>query len=165
MAQDRPYRETDDFDPPVSDGDGFGSGSAEEYLMDRDLDLNIRRCGDVSQLVNAIVVGILTEACGESGLTRFPTEPPEGAVLKWEKAFDTPKGASYTYVALRAGGKWYLTGRRTAGVTWSELVELIGNCPCELAVDWAGIPRVESEPVEELTPAQWYACHMEERDS
>lgn len=168
MAQNRFHRGIDDFDPrpwPPVDGGDVCFGNAEEYLMDRDLDLSIRRCRDVKRSMNVIVVGVPAEVFGEAKPTRFPTEPPEGAVLKWNKAFDSRPDVIYTYVALRVGDKWYLTGNRIAGIAWGELIELIGNCPCELAIDWAVIPQLEPDPSEDMSPAQWYALHVEGRES
>lgn len=61
-------------------------------------------------------------------LDRYPAADPfeNGDILQFEKTF--PSGdASYTYVAHKAGERWYLTGSRAPqGITWDELVSFMG---------------------------------------
>lgn len=53
----------------------------------------------------------------------------EGAVLTWTRTYDrdprsTSTGRSYTYVALKAGGKWWITGTTgERGLRYDDLVE------------------------------------------
>lgn len=60
---------------------------------------------------------------------------PDDTVLMFTKNFGTRDGSkTYTYVALRVGGRWYLTGRNASrnasmGMTWGELVTwLVSGC-------------------------------------
>jgi hypothetical protein len=69
------------------------------------------------QLLDAFAKAAL-EAQDQS---RFPVEPPDGAVLRYQKTFPNSTQV-YTYVALRAGGKWYRTGKDTRVVNWPALV-------------------------------------------
>lgn len=53
----------------------------------------------------------------------------EGAVITWTRTFDrdmtsTRTNRAYTYVALKAGGRWWITGLRgERGIRYGELVE------------------------------------------
>jgi hypothetical protein len=95
----------------------------------------------------------------EALATRFPSEPPIGAVLRFERQF-ARDGRSYSYVALRApNGAWYLTGQSLDNTTptWTELRDLIGNEACEMAMSWNEIPTNEPEAVDQVTdPAKWW---------
>lgn len=50
------------------------------------------------------------------------------AVIMFEKQY-VGQGRSYTYVALKAGAKWYMTGRNRGlfAMTWEELTDFIGD--------------------------------------
>lgn len=137
---DRFYGADDDFYPPRrSLGDvPRASGSRRPETATR---VAVR----INQLLNALF----------EPEPRFPAEPPEGTVLKWVKTLGSRK-QEYTYVALRAGGRWYLTGKTSVGITWVELVEQIGGSPCDLAIDWAEIPQSEPGLFENTSPSEWY---------
>jgi len=58
----------------------------------------------------------------------------DGDVLMWTKVFGVGTSSpSYTYVAVRAGGRWYTTAkRRTSGdathpLSWAELYEVMNK--------------------------------------
>jgi hypothetical protein len=108
---------------------------------------------DTQRLLEAFATGALAGLLTESAPGRFQTEPPTGSVLKWVKTLGS-RNREYTYVALRAGRRWYLTGSTSHGITFADLVEEIGDSPCDLATDWAKIP--EPSPSENTSPAQWY---------
>lgn len=89
------------------------------------------------------------------GTSRLPVEPPEGAVLRYQKQFpNSPR--VYTYVAVRAGGMWYRTGRDTKPLTWDLLVEDIANWPCHVALTWGEIPQAPAALFEGVDPAVWF---------
>jgi hypothetical protein len=53
-------------------------------------------------------------------LDRFgPDDFEEGTTISWSRTFDR----TFTYVALKAGGKWWITGRRADGLIYAVLVE------------------------------------------
>jgi hypothetical protein len=43
----------------------------------------------------------------------------ERTVLRWTRRW--PDGDEYTYVAVKARGKWWLTGKTSDGLSWDEL--------------------------------------------
>jgi hypothetical protein len=47
----------------------------------------------------------------------------DGTIIRFTKVYD---GRPFDYAALKAAGRWYLTGRRTVGMTWDRLVLFIG---------------------------------------
>jgi len=96
----------------------------------------------------------LADAFGEDGTERFPSEPPDLSVLRFEKTWG--KERAYTYVALRVGDTWYLSGKRIKTMGWVELRNFIHNNRCWISTAWAEIPVPEESPVEELTPAEWH---------
>jgi hypothetical protein len=50
----------------------------------------------------------------------------DGAVVTWVKTFEQ-EGKKYTYVALKGGEQWYVTGKARA-MTWEELlVEIVSG--------------------------------------
>jgi hypothetical protein len=60
---------------------------------------------------------------------RLGKEPANGSVFKIERKFER-YGTGYTYSAVRADGKWYLTGTRgdaTKAMSWDELKRWIGD--------------------------------------
>lgn len=63
-----------------------------------------------------------------SHLDRYPDVDPfeDGTILRFEKRF--PNGEkTYSYVATRADGLWYLTGARSPqGTSWDEFVDFMG---------------------------------------
>jgi hypothetical protein len=79
--------------------------------------------------------------------SRWPAEPPNGSVLKFEHSF--PHSArTYTYAALRVDGLWYTTSvnssiRRT---TWENLRAFVGDTArASLATEFFDIPVLEPE--------------------
>lgn len=64
-------------------------------------------------------------------LKRRVPEPAEGSILTWSRSFNEdrpgagPDGTTrcYTYVALRAGDLWHLTGMDDQRYTWEELFD------------------------------------------
>lgn len=87
-------------------------------------------------------------------IDRFPVEPPDGSALRFEKSWGGP--TTYTYVALRVGDEWYMTGRKTSGISWPELKAFIHNNPCSIATVWAEIPVPEDTTPDDMTPAEWH---------
>lgn len=76
-------------------------------------------------------------------VSRFPTEPSVGTVLRFSKKYTLLSGSRYTYVALSAGrDRWFLTGNKTAALTWENLVDFIGDEPCSVAADWHDLDEV-----------------------
>lgn len=56
-----------------------------------------------------------------------PVEPkPERSVVFFEKSF-TSHGLPYTYVAIKAAGKWWPSGTINRGLSWTELLDFIGT--------------------------------------
>lgn len=45
-----------------------------------------------------------------------------GTVIRWKHRF-SQGGKKYTYAALKAGGRWYLTNQQGTMLTWDQLVE------------------------------------------
>lgn len=61
---------------------------------------------------------------------RFPNEPRNGSVIKFEKRYNGPSSTPYYFAALRVGGEWFLTGTgssSSAPKTWQELKDFIGD--------------------------------------
>lgn len=57
----------------------------------------------------------------------WPSEPEnDGAVVTFSRKF-TPRGQIYSYAAIRAVGKWYVTGSSTEPFTWDELMDWMGE--------------------------------------
>jgi hypothetical protein len=104
-----------------------------------------------------LLAGQLPDVFTPSTVDRFPLEPPEGSVLRYTKTFGASE-RQYTYVALRAGHQWYVTGKRATPMTFGELVEDIGDNPCDIATTWAVCPVPEHSPFEDMTPAEWHAA-------
>lgn len=105
-----------------------------------------------------LAIGQLPDALTVDSVPRFPVEPPDGSVLRYVKTLGVSRTRGYTYVALRAGDKWYQTGRRSTPLSWTELVEDIGDNPCDIATTWAVCPAPEPSPFEDMTPAEWHAA-------
>lgn len=112
----------------------------------------------VRTAVQLLASDLLRDALTQQEVPRFPVEPPPGSVMRWVKELPTGRKEtrSYTYVALRVGEGWYLTGRETGCISFEELVDQIGDCECSIATTWDDIPRVEPSPFEDLTPAEWH---------
>jgi hypothetical protein len=57
------------------------------------------------------------------GDLNVPGQDPynDGQVLVYKRNFGGP--TQYTYAAIRANGKWYLTGTDNKAKSWDELVE------------------------------------------
>jgi hypothetical protein len=46
----------------------------------------------------------------------------EEAVITFSRTFDS-SGRTYHYAAIKAGGKWWLTGRTSGCLTWGDLID------------------------------------------
>jgi hypothetical protein len=105
-----------------------------------------------------LILDVLAKAAMGFGQekSRFPSEPPEGSVLKWVKTFKRNPEQGYTYVALHVNGAWYLSGKHADPMTWDDLVVLIGDSPCELATNWMEIPKPKKDDLDGLTPEEWF---------
>lgn len=80
-----------------------------------------------------------------SVVERFGGEPADGTVIKFEHEFDEAGRTGqtvYTYVAIRKGGLWYLSGKPfgAAGTKWSTLLEFIGEGRAWVAEAWREAP-------------------------
>jgi hypothetical protein len=47
----------------------------------------------------------------------------EGAVIQFDKKFQNGQ-TEYSYVAVKAAGLWWLSGRETYGMSWESLCEM-----------------------------------------
>lgn len=85
---------------------------------------------------------------------RFGSEPPAGAVLRWEGS----SGA--TLVATHhpdAGADcWEITGD-DVGYSWSEIADRIGNRRAAVAIGWRDIPTREPAPQGDDAVRDWAA--------
>lgn len=82
-------------------------------------------------------------------MKRFPHEPEAGTVIRFLKTWDQPfqpwaaaDTTEYLYVAVRAdNGRWYTTGtdNKEKVMTWSALLDLIGDSPCWIAESWTDV--------------------------
>ena len=87
---------------------------------------------EAAELETAIVALATQRAHREAQLEKlkiFPEEDPfeNGTFLVFEKNFPSNPDQRYTFVAHRAGGLWYATGRRAPqGVTWEHFVNWMG---------------------------------------
>lgn len=79
-----------------------------------------------------------------ASITADPFE--DGAVIRWdwypENQFTRAFQTKYTWAALRAGGRWYVTGQNPRVLDYEDLVELLsrdssGNV--QVATEWEGI--------------------------
>lgn len=60
----------------------------------------------------------------------WPVEPEEGTVIRFHLQF-CGAGRTYHYAAIRAGGKWYLTGSRAPQhLSWEDLLTWMTNKEC-----------------------------------
>jgi hypothetical protein len=105
-----------------------------------------------------LILDVLAKAAMGFGQekSRFPSEPPEGSVLKWVKTFKRNPEQGYTHVALHVNGAWYLSGKHAEPMTWDDLVVLIGDSPCELATNWMEIPQLKQDDDSRLSPEEWF---------
>jgi hypothetical protein len=90
---------------------------------------------------------------------RFPAQPPDLSVLRWVETFGRGQAQrEYTYVALRAGDQWYITGRDGGEtLTWEQLRVKIGSKSCYVATGWNEIPQPVVHAAEEATdPQTWW---------
>lgn len=90
--------------------------------------------------------------------SRFPAQPPEGSVLRFEVTHSRkPNAHAYTYVALRVGDEWYITGRGSQVLDWDDLARTIGNNPCHLVTEYREIPHLPTDPRDEIgDPRAWF---------
>ena len=103
------------------------------------------------------LAGVLSRIMdSEPEFDRFPVEPPDGAVLRYQKTFPHPPGKTYTYIALRAGGRWFRTGKDNAPIDGLELKDDIANWPCHVATAWGEIPQAPEALFDGLDPADWF---------
>lgn len=80
---------------------------------------------------------------------RWEEEPEVGSVIKFDKTFGRGRTASefsivfqtYTYVAVRIGDQWFVTGSETRPRDWNEMVEFIGDSPAELVSRWETVSQ------------------------
>lgn len=57
---------------------------------------------------------------------RLPEPKSDGTVIRWTMDFGKIDGPQYTYIAIRTGGYWYVSGCQGPDrVTWSKLWEWI----------------------------------------
>jgi hypothetical protein len=66
--------------------------------------------------------------CGRCHGPKYPDTDPfeDGAVLRFEKTFPGNE-KSYTYVAHRVNGRWYVSGLQTPqGISWDKFVDFMG---------------------------------------
>jgi hypothetical protein len=49
-------------------------------------------------------------------------EYEDGAIIAWERTFDSNGGTVYNYVARKTGRVWYVSGRDVHGLEWLNLV-------------------------------------------
>lgn len=70
-----------------------------------------------------------TKVARLAGMDALPVEDdfPEFAVITFTRTFPDAPERSYTYAALKAEGRWYLTGRDRAPHTWDSLVAFIAH--------------------------------------
>lgn len=89
----------------------------------------LRRERDEVESAILILAGQLTRRQNQlEHLERYPEEDPftDGTKLEFEKTFPGSE-QRYAYLALRAAGRWHLTGQRSPqNVTWEHLVEFMG---------------------------------------
>ena len=56
-------------------------------------------------------------------------EYDDGTVVRFQKKF-TADGHAYMYAAIKAAGKWYLTGKEQGGLTWEQFVMFLVGGEC-----------------------------------
>jgi hypothetical protein len=113
--------------------------------------LEDEKVSDIRKFAEALEDAIGGQSETES---RFPAQPPSGSVLRFEQAHYQ---RTYTYVALRVNDDWYLTGRQTTPISWAELVEKVDGNTCHLVTEYAEIPKLPVNPVDEIgDPAEWF---------
>lgn len=86
---------------------------------------------------------------------RFPTQPPPGSILRFERSYGDRR--TYTYLALRVDDRWFLTGRQRRVLSWDDLVGEIGANTCHLVTEYTEIPQPPVDPREEIAdPREWF---------
>lgn len=97
--------------------------------------------------------------------TRFPAQPPPGSVLRFEQTLSHgPSAQAYTYLALRVGDVWYVTGRQNTLLDWDDLAARIGNGTCHLVTEYAEIPHLPTNPLDEIgDPRTWFQTVFADR--
>lgn len=73
-----------------------------------------------------------------SMIDEYGDDHKDGTVLAFRKRFEQ-FGPSYSYAAIRANGRWYMTGGRSSaqGCSWAELVDwLVAGEPVDPAADF-----------------------------
>ena len=64
------------------------------------------------------------------------TDDPDGANVVWFKV-KFPGSRNYTYAAVQAGGRWYLTGGQGGtGRTWEQLLDYFEDRNAEIGDIW-----------------------------
>lgn len=86
-------------------------------------------------------------------------QPPSGNALRWEHSYNQ-SGPAFTYLALRVGPRWYLTGSTSEHnrvMDWQELQEFIGDSKCYLVTKYKEIPQLPKDPVDSAEdPDSWF---------
>ena len=98
-------------------------------------DYNIETETNVTQSRKEIVASQLKALQAEMArYDRFPDEPGDGTVWSFVKKFRDPNDITemrdYTYLTLRAGNRWYMTGQNKhamVGISYDNLIEFIGD--------------------------------------
>ena len=77
-------------------------------------------------------------------LKTWPKEPVEDyAVITFSKTFGSSSNFPYHYAAIKAGGRWWITGKVTRSFSWEELLDFIDSAaPTMLeAGSWVSLRR------------------------
>lgn len=104
----------------------------KQLTADKKETLRAKLTREAAELEVAIVALAAQRAHREAQLEKlkmFPEEDPfgDGTFLTFEKNFPSNPDQKYTYMATRAGGLWYVTGKKTPqGVTWEHFVNWMG---------------------------------------
>lgn len=66
-----------------------------------------------------------------------PTPDEDGANVVWFQVSYPNSPVTYTYAAVQARGKWWLTGQdASTGRTWEQLLDWLDNKNAELVSMW-----------------------------
>lgn len=102
-------------------GDGPAEGETLRQRLTRERD-------DLEAAVAALAAKLARRTAQLEHLDRFPNVDPfaDGDVLEFERTFPGSDQA-YRYVALRAEGRWFLTGQRAPqNCSWDRFVAFMG---------------------------------------
>lgn len=101
------------------------SSASKETLRER----LARESGEIEIALTRLLAKLERRTEQLSRLDRYPTEDPftDGTMLYFEKSFPSDPGVLYSYAAIRMGGWWHVTGRRSPQeVTWEHLINWMG---------------------------------------